>query len=245
MLKLLILGGTGEGRRLANAARALPGLEVISSLAGRTREPHLPEGAVRIGGFGGIPGLTSYLRRERIALVVDATHPFAETISRNVVAATAAAEVPLLRLAQPAWERTNEDLWTEVADTEAAVIALPSNIKAFLTIGRQELAAFAKRPDCTYLVRLVDPPETLPLDHCELIKARGPFAEADEEALLQEHRVDCLVSKNAGGTASFAKILAARRLALPVIMISRPSLPAAETVNTIEAVLAWLHRHSS
>ncbi|SME92986.1 precorrin-6A/cobalt-precorrin-6A reductase [Tistlia consotensis] len=238
MARVLILGGTTEALRLAEAAVAA-GHAVTTSLAGRTDSPRRPAGALRTGGFGGAEGLAEYLRGEAVERLLDATHPFAARIAANAAAAAEAAGVPRLKLLRPAWRPLDGDDWQPVASLEAAAAALPAGCRALLTIGRQELAPFLARADLTLVVRTIEPVENLP-PNARLIRARGPFEPADETALLQAERIDRLVTKNAGGKAASAKLEAARRLGVAVVMVERPTPPAGPTVARVEAALAWL-----
>jgi precorrin-6A/cobalt-precorrin-6A reductase len=240
--RLLILGGTGEARQLADALAARDGLTVITSLAGRTVAPLRPAGELRIGGFGGVEGLAGYLRSAQIDLVIDATHPYAAAISRHAVAAAEATGRPLLRLERTAWQAEAGDHWIEVDSLAAAALAAPSlGRRIFLTIGVKELAAFTELPDIWFLVRLVAAPEQPPpLLSYDIILGRGPFATAAEHRLLREHRIDLIIAKNSGGTATHGKIVAARELGLPVMLLRRPTLPVAETVGSIEQAVAWI-----
>lgn len=238
---ILILGGTGEARALAGALFAR-GLDVTTALAGRTQSPRLPEGRVRIGGFGGAEGLAAFLAAEKFEWLVDATHPFAAQISANAVAAAEIAGIPLLRLTRPGWTQPPGAAWLPVADMAAAATALPHGARVLLTIGRQEVSAFFSRSDCTFIARVIDAPDTVP-EGWKIITARGPFTRDEELALLRDEGITHLVSKNAGGDQTRAKIDAAHALGLPVVMVERPALPEAETVATIEAALAWLERH--
>ena len=244
--RLLILGGTAEGRALAAAAEARfgPSLSVISALAGITRAPVLPAGAVRIGGFGGAAGLAAYLREEGIGLLVDATHPFATRISAQARDAAAEAGTERLVLARPPWRAVPGDRWIDVATVEDAVAAIPAEARrVFLTVGGRALAPFAGRPEFWFLVRLVDPPAApIPLARHRLICARGPFAEADERALLADHRIDCLVTRASGGAATAGKLAAARALDLPVVMVQRPPPPPGEQATSVEDALDWIAR---
>lgn len=197
---------------------------------------------VRVGGFGGVEGLAAYLRANGIGRVIDATHPFAAQISRNAIVACAMTGTPLLAVERPAWKPGPGDRWIPVPDMEAAVAALPARpSRIFLAIGRQNLAAFAARPQHHYLLRLVDPPDALPWPDCTVEVARGPFDEAGDRALLTRHRIAWLVAKNAGGTGAVAKLVAARALHLPVIMIARPVLPARAVVCSVDEAMRWLH----
>ena len=242
--RLLILGGTAEGRALATAAEALfgPSLTVISALAGRTRAPILPAGDVRIGGFGGAEGLAAYLEDEGIDLLIDATHPFATRISAQACEAAAQAGTERLVLVRPPWKPVPGDRWIDVATVEEAVEAIPAEAeRVFLTVGVRSLAPFAARTDLWFLVRLVDAPaEPIPITRHELICARGPFAEEDERALLADHRIDCLVTRASGGEATSAKIAAARALGLPVVMVRRPAAPPGPSAPSVEEALTWI-----
>ncbi|HKF63327.1 MAG TPA: cobalt-precorrin-6A reductase [Dongiaceae bacterium] len=241
--RLLILGGTGEARQLADTlATRRPGLSVITSLAGRTVEPRRPAGELRIGGFGGAAGLADYLRRTQVDLVIDATHPYAAAISRHAVEACRSAARPLLRLERGPWRAETGDRWAEVDSLTAAARAAPSlGRRAFLTIGVKELSAFAGIPDLWFLVRLVEmPAEPLPLLDHEILLGRGPFAAGAERDLLRGRGIEFVIAKNSGGVATYGKIAAARELGLSVILLRRPELPQAETVESVEAATAWV-----
>lgn len=197
---------------------------------------------MRVGGFGGIDGLRQYLRAEAITHVIDATHPFAAQMSAHAVTACKAEAVALCAFERPAWSPGPEDRWTRVADIAAAVTALPKTpTRVFLAIGRQNLQAFATRPEHFYLLRLVDaPPDPLPFPEAEAVVARGPFTEAGDRALLETHRITLIVAKNSGGEGARAKLDAARQLDLPVILIDRPAIPERPVAGSVDAVLDWL-----
>ncbi|HJZ19818.1 MAG TPA: cobalt-precorrin-6A reductase [Bradyrhizobium sp.] len=241
-LRVLVLGGTTEANRLAAAFANDPRVDAILSYAGRTENPTPPPISWRVGGFGGIDGLVDYLRAEKIARVVDATHPFAAQMSAHAVAACGIAGVRLLALERPLWQRVPGDHWIEVDDLTVAAQALgAAPRRVFLGIGRQHLQIFAPHPQHFYLVRLVDPPRApLPLRDAEVIVARGPFDLAGDLMMLTGHRIEIVVARNAGGDAAFAKIEAARELGLPVVMVRRPFIPGREKVETIAEVLHWL-----
>jgi precorrin-6A/cobalt-precorrin-6A reductase len=243
-MRVLLLGGTTEAGQMAQAL-ASAGIEAVYSYAGRTADPVAQPIPTRSGGFGGAEGLMAYLAAEKISHVIDATHPFAAGMSRNAVAACTAARCPLIALERPCWTAQPGDLWTHVADAPAAVAILPDKPwTVFLAIGRQKLDAFAAKPWHHYILRLVDPPDApLPLPRATVVLARGPFDVAGDTALLQAHRVDLIVAKNAGGVGAEAKLTAARALALPVIMIDRPAIPVRRTVATVAEVLDWLHHN--
>lgn len=236
-MRVLVLGGTGEARALA--ARLHPHVDVISSLAGRVPDPALPVGAVRIGGFGGVEGLRRWLADERIGAVVDATHPFAATITAHAAAACADVRLPYLVLARPAWDPA--DAIVVQSDSEAAdVVARRNFSRVFLTTGRSGTAAFVDS-DAWFLIRAVTAPDTRLPRHHQLLLSRGPYHYAGEYALLRKHRIDALVSKNSGGGMTRAKLDAAAALDISVVMVDRPPLPyGVTTVGTVDEAVNWV-----
>jgi precorrin-6A/cobalt-precorrin-6A reductase len=239
-MKILILGGTTEGRLLAERLAGDPRYQTLLSFAGRTESLQRPASAHRVGGFGGSEGLSAFLREHAFAALVDATHPFAARISANAVLAATRTGTPLVRLSRPAWSQQPGDLWTCVASMEDAARALGDTPRrVFLTIGKQEIAAFRAAPQHRYLTRAIDAFEP-GLPHARVILARGPFALDGELALLERERIEVLVSKNAGTSATYAKIEAARKLGITVVMVDRPLLPEALEVHAVEGVRTWL-----
>lgn len=241
MVSVLILGGTQDSAELARRLTQETDWRIITSLAGRTRHPAALPGEVRIGGFGGSAGLAEYLRQQEIDLLLDATHPFARQMPGHAERAATLAGVLRIKLLRPAWQAQPEDRWIPVATPLEAANALPLACRAFLTTGRQELAPFTGRSDVHFLIRLVDPPEEpLPLAQYEVIIQRGPFRAEDERALLSGREIDCVVSKNSGGSAAYAKIEAARSLGLPMIMIERPPSPPGALARSVEEAMDWI-----
>lgn len=237
---VLVLGGTAEARALA-AALVERGVPVVSSLAGRVARPRLPEGEVRIGGFGGPGGLATWLADHDVAAVVDATHPFAERIGTSAAVATERGGVPLLRLQRPGWQAGPGDDWHWVDSLDEAAAGVPAlGERVFLTSGRQGLAAFAGLTTTWFLARCVDPPEPPLPPRLEVLLSRGPYRLADESALLREHRVDVVVTKDSGGELTRAKLVAARELGLPVIVVRRPLRPAVPEVTDVDSALNWV-----
>ncbi len=222
-------------------ALAQAGVDGIFSYAGRTDAPMAQPLPTRVGGFGGVAGLQAFLQAERITHVVDATHPFAAQMSRNAMLACAASGVPLLALERPAWQAQSGDVWQHVADITAAVQALPSEpARVFLAIGRQHLAPFLACKQHWFLLRLVDPVLDLPSERGQVVLDRGPFSLEGDRALLQEHGITHLVSKNSGGAGAQAKLTAAREQGLPVILIDRPFIPARTVVHSVNEVFHHL-----
>ncbi|MFG3043452.1 cobalt-precorrin-6A reductase [Streptomyces sp. NPDC048241] len=237
---VLILGGTIEARHLATVLAARPGLRVTTSLAGRVTRPGAVDGAVRVGGFGGVAGLADWLRAHRVTALVDATHPFAERITANAAESARLTGVPHAVLHRPGWDL--DDDWCSVASLEEAARVVPRlGQRVFLSTGRLELAAFRDLTDTQFVIRSVEPPEPPLPPHCELILARGPFSLADELDLLRAHRIDVLVTKDSGGAATAPKLAAARSLSLPVVVVRRPELPAkVRALPDVDGVLDWL-----
>ena len=250
-MRVLVLGGTTEARQLYGLLeRQAARFHTTVSLAGVTRAPVLPALDVRIGGFGGAEGLREWLVAQRIDAVVDATHPFATRISGNAVRACTQARVPLLRVERPGWTPVAGDRWAIVPDMEAAARALgTAPRRVLLTVGRKDLLSFAAAGPHDWLLRSVDRPDgSLLPTGCRVLLARGPFDEAGEAALLRHERIDVVVTKNSGGSATYAKLAAARRLGVAVVMVARPPVAAAHTVADATAAMAWLdglHTHGA
>jgi precorrin-6A/cobalt-precorrin-6A reductase len=243
-VRILILGGTGEARELA-AALVAADADVVSSLAGRVRQPRLPEGQVRIGGFGGAEGLAAFLRDEGITHLVDATHPFASTISANAAHATTETGVPRLVLRRPGWEA--DPSWDSVTGTREAAEAVARwpGENVFLTTGRRDLGVFADDDMHQFLVRTVDPPEGAVPPRMTLLLDRGPYTVESESALIREHRISLLVTKNSGGPMTAAKLTASRDLGVQVVMVARPALPpGSAVVATSTEAMRWLYADS-
>ncbi len=240
---VLIMGGTSEAARLAAVlASSRPDLRVVTSLAGRTEFPAKLPGEVRVGGFGGVSALADYLDAEGFDALIDVTHPFAAQISANAHRAAEKTGVPRLQVARPPWTEVAGDDWHRVANLGEAASMLPRfGRRAFLTVGRRDLDAFAACADIWFLVRLVDiPDEPLPLADCQVIAARGPFTEEDEAELLARHEIDVLVCKQSGGEMTYAKLAAARARGVPVLMVSRPADVPGEQVESVDLAVEWL-----
>jgi len=240
--RILILGGTTEARQLAGRLAVRRDFSVTLSLAGRTENPIAQNVPTRVGGFGGAGGLAAYLNDLRIDLLIDATHPYAARISANAAQAARMAGAPIFALRRPGWEPVEGDRWTEVDTTGDAAQALGAKSRrVVLALGRQEVAAFEAAPQHHYLIRSVDPVEPkLAVPDADYLLSRGPFRQDDERSLLENHRIDVVVSKNSGGAATYGKIAAARALSIEVIMVHRPALPDVPSAETVEALAAMV-----
>lgn len=239
-LRLLLLGGTGEARELAERLAGDARLGVITSLAGRTRAPALPPGTVRIGGFGGEAGFERFLRGQAIGAVLDATHPFARRITRTAHRVCRRLGVPYLRLERPPWRPVDGDRWTLVPDLDAGLArACTGGACIFVNIGRAEWPRLVACRECRFVVRTVEPCPS-PAEHLVIVAGRPPYTVAGDRELLRRFRVGRLLVRNAGGTGAYPKLVAARQLGLEVVMIERPPLGLADAVEDVEAAQRWL-----
>ena len=241
-MRVLVLGGTTEASALAAQLAGRRDIDAILSLAGRTSNPRPSQLPSRTGGFGGVEGLAEWLTEHRTDAVVDATHPFAAMMSRNAAAACLRLGLPLLGLRRPPWQPQPGDRWAEVANMADAVPALgQTSRRVFLTVGRLELAPFATAPQHFYLARSIEPiGDALPAPRVRTIQARGPFDEAGERALLERENIDTIVTKNSGGSATYAKIAAARALGLQVVIIAQPEMPMVAHVASAAEAMDWI-----
>jgi precorrin-6A/cobalt-precorrin-6A reductase len=242
MPRILILGGTTEARMLGESLAGRGDLDVTLSLAGRTASPVPHAVPIRVGGFGGVAGLADYLAKERIDVLIDATHPYAAVISANAAAAARQTGARFVALRRPAWTAVEGDRWIEVSDTSAAVSAIGIEGRCvFVALGRNELAPFSGAPQHRYLIRSVDPVvPPLSLPSVAYVTARGPFSEADDRALMTAHGIEVVIAKNSGGPAAYGKIAAARALGIEVILVRRSPAPSGPSVESVGAALAWL-----
>lgn len=238
---ILILGGTGEAREIA-AVLIARGFRVTTSLAGVTAAPVLPDGGLRRGGFGGAEGLAAHLRDNGIAALVDATHPFAAQISANAAAACDKSGVPLFRFERPPWQVQPGDRWTTVATAREAAAALPDGARALVTVGRKDIAPFLSREKVSGILRMIEPPPGEVPPHWAIRLERPPFTLDSERRLMREHAITWLVTKNAGGAATDAKLEAARELAIPVIMVARPASQGGAVFASVHELTADLQR---
>jgi precorrin-6A/cobalt-precorrin-6A reductase len=239
---VLLLAGTGEAAEVAARLVDTGAVDVVASLAGRTAAPAALPCPVRTGGFGGPEGLAAELRRGRYAALVDATHPFAARMPHHAAAAAAAAGVPRLRLVRAPWRPGPGDDWHGVADIAGAAGALGplGASRVLLTVGRQELAAFAGVAGVAFVVRSIEPPDPGLLPGAEVVLDRPPFVRVAEAALLRTHRIDTLVSRNSGGAATAPKLAAAREAGVRVVMVERPPPPRGPVVATSAEAVAWV-----
>lgn len=241
MKRILILGGTAEARKLATQVAQIHDIDPVFSLAGVTEKPLDPGVPCRVGGFGGVPGLTRFIKDKAISIILDATHPYATQMSRNAAAAAQATGTPILHLERPEWEQGPSENWIRVPDMQSAVRAMPPGARAFTATGRGSLGFFADRADIYTCLRVIDPsPDPFP-GNGEFVVARPPFSVEAEIEVFRHFDVTHLVVKNAGGQAARTKLTAAASLGLPIIIVDRIPLPAgSNTVEDIDAALDWI-----
>lgn len=237
-VKILLLAGTSEGAALNRQLSAMEGLHLVTSLAGATKLPARLEGEVVSGGFGGVDGLADFVKTNHINLIVDATHPFAKTISGSAFKVAQAGDIPLMRFVRPAWTAAAGDQWIHVPDIAAAAESLDGWSRPFLAIGRKELGFFADLEDKAFLVRSIEAAEFNPAhSRARFVEARGPFSKADEIALMTAHKTDILIAKNSGGEFAGAKISAARKMRIPVVIIDRPAEAAEDQFSSVDTLV--------
>ncbi len=239
-MKILIFGGTREAIEFANILGE-EGHEIILSLAGRTQNPKLPKyGQVRIGGFGGAEKIAEFLSQENIDLIIDITHPYAQNISNQLVDAASLSQKSLLRFKRPLWHKNNENDWQEFENVAQAIKQLPQNVTCFISTGHKGLEELEKRPDCKFLVRLIEVPKiTLP-QNCTIILSHPPYEVSDELAVMKQHKITHLLSKNSGSKQTKAKIEAALNLGMDIFMIARPKLKEANELFSTEHLLSYI-----
>jgi len=243
-MRILVFGGTGEAIDLANGL-VRKGHQVTTSLAGRTRKPRLPNGHVHTGGFGGTQGLVDYINRNGFEFIIDATHPFAAQMSTHIVDACVELNMPMLRVVREAWQASADDNWQHVSSIEDAAKQLPHGALALVTVGRQHIEPMVLRDDCKIFIRAIEHPEVILPSHVCVILERPPFRLSDELAFMRKHEITHLVSKNAGGDQTAAKLEAARMVGAKVIMIERPILPEAPEAYSVDAALQFIADHSA
>lgn len=241
---VLLLGGTSEASQLVRMLHDDHRVEVIFSLAGVTKHPVLPQTVkTRLGGFGGVAGMVAWIKAHSIDYLMDATHPFAQQMTNHAWQAAQICQIPFLTIQRPAWQKQEGDQWHEVNSVSEAAITLGEKpLRVFLTIGRKDLLPFKENPiPHHYWIRSVDAPNAvvLPL-YAEVITAKGPFDEQEEYDFLQQHHIERMVTKNSGGQTVYAKISAARKLSIPVIMIQRSTMPSLPSVSTADQAQQWL-----
>jgi len=237
--RILLIGGTEEARRLNAILEELENVKLVTSLAGRTANPAELRGHVITGGFGGADGLANFLDRNKIQWVIDASHPYAAEITQTAASVCRAKEISYVRFSRLSWEAAAGDQWISVPSIEQAAAALSDYARIFLSVGRQELAQFADLKDKFFLVRSIEKVSFEPVgSETIFIRERGPFQIEDEISLMRENRVNVVVSKNSGGASTYAKIVAARTLQLPVIMVDRPILPDMTIMTSIENIIS-------
>ncbi len=240
-LRVLLLGGAGEARPIAQALAGMPGVEATLSLARRERvasETRLP---VRIGGFGGDAAFAAWLRERRIAAVIDASHPFAASVSRRTATVCRTLGVHHLQVLRPPWQPGPEDRWIDVDSLAEAAERIPDGARIFVATGRARLDDAAALGRHEVIVRRLAPTsEPFPYPRGAFRVDRPPFTAAGEAALFRQLGVDWLVVHNAGGAGGWPKLEAARMLGLPVAMIRRPPQPDAPRVETPAEAVDWV-----
>ena len=230
--RVLILAGTAEARAVCAACA---GLDVTASLVGATRRPRGLGVPVRVGGFGGDAGFAAAL--DGVAAVLDATHPFAATMSERAARLAAARDVPHLRLTRPGFAAS--PAWRRHPDALSAADALPAGGRVLLAVGPGGLAPFLGR-GLALLCRRVDPAPPRP----GVTWTVGlPGTVEAEAALMRRHGIAHLVAKDSGGPR--AKLDAADALGVAVHLIDRPPRPPGEETHDVARAIAFVRAHAA
>lgn len=235
-MKILIFGGTGEARELANQLVGL-GYNVTSSLAGRTHNPLLPKGEIRYGGFGDVQNLMQFLGTQKFDWLIDATHPYAALMSHKLSSVAQDKQISFLRVMRPVWTAPDGAEWHEVDDVAKAFSVLPSAARPFVSLGHKDMHKITHWPTMGCVVRLIEPPTIALSTTVDLVLSRPPYDVDGEIALMRSHNITHLITKNSGGAQTRAKIDAAATLGLPIIALKRPTLPIAPETPNVESAI--------
>ncbi len=231
---ILILGGTIEARRLADHAAKM-GWPAVFSLAGVTTTPVKTALPMRYGGFGGAKGLAQWMLSHAVTHLVDTTHPYAANISANAVEAARLTGIKRLTLWRPEWQAEAGDDWHQFATMDALFQAVPNSAHLFLAAGQEGIKALPQPPRFQVTARALEQPDTAhPITFIKALPAANPD---DEAVLFRDNHITHLAVKNAGGTASRAKLIAARQLGLPVLMLARPKPPPPPLFQTLDDMI--------
>ncbi|MGR3344175.1 MAG: cobalt-precorrin-6A reductase [Paracoccaceae bacterium] len=237
---LLLLAGTAEARIVAERLAEMD-IPAIASLAGATKDPADLAIPTRSGGFGGGDAFEAFLDAKPITAILDATHPFAQSITRRTAKIAKRRDLPYLQLVRPEWRAEPGDNWTHIEHEEDAAKHVPAAATVFLATGRQSFRHFENLADRRLICRQIDPPDApFPYPNGSFLIGRPPFSHVDEVALFKRLSIDWLVVKNAGGVASRTKLTAARELAIPVAMIARPASTVGARVETAGQAIDWV-----
>ena len=231
MTKAVIFGGTTEGRKLCElcAERGLPAIYCVATGDGARLVGALPHVDIRVGRLDAAE-MTALLEQNEAALVLDATHPYAEDASGNILAACRSAGNPLLRIARESQKEQGCIYWNTTDDLLAWLAREPGNV--FVTTGSSHAEAFTRLPDYRRRVWMRVLPSLDSLRFCldwgyrpdRLICMQGPFSEELNRAMFQHANAGILVTKDSGATGGFLeKVRAARSLGMPTVVLSKPA----------------------
>ena len=240
--KILIIGGTQEGNKLANYFKE-HNLEYIISYAGVVEEVYKKKFKKRVGGFGGKIGIFNFIKQNKITHVIDASHPFSQKISLNTYNVCKSYNIPIITYTRKPWFERKNDNWIKVGDFNESADYLKGEAKnVFLAIGKKNLQVFKKYPQHCYLLRVInnqDINNLFPNQKC--IAYNSKLNVEEEIKILKKYKIEVIVSKNSGGNLAYNKIIAARKLKIPVVIISRPKSLRSKKIYTLESLLEWLN----
>lgn len=243
-MRLLIFGGTTEGRVLARELLAM-GARVTVSVA-------TPLGAEELEDISGLElwvGRKDEGELEKAVgdfdLCIDATHPYAVLATANIRSACEKAGIPLRRLLRP--ESRAEGVISVDSCAQAAEFLAGQEGNVLLTTGAKELPAFGSLPKERLFVRVLpcheslNACEALGIPHRNILALQGPFGQKLNEAILEQYRVSWLVTKDGGAAGGFPeKLAAARKLGVPVVLVRRPGDAGESMEELLKEAWEWL-----
>lgn len=223
-MKLLVIGGTSDGRKLASELHCL-GFSVTYSIAGLVRKTKLPC-AVISGGFTQFGGLKQYVIENNITHLIDGTHPFAEKMSNTIAKVSAELNIESVRFHRLPWQKTDRDQWVEVNGWADVLDEVSTHKSVFITAGQVTQSVIdALASQIPHLLLRTAMPVNINLpSNVTWIKAIGPFELETEQALIKAHHIDAIISKNSGGESTYAKMQAAAGANICVYQFKRPLL---------------------
>ncbi|MDB6008086.1 MAG: precorrin-3B C(17)-methyltransferase [Gammaproteobacteria bacterium] len=244
-----VFSGTGDGNALARALADREGPIVVSTASeygGEIAREDCP-GVTVWAGRQGVEARRRALLGSRARAIVDATHPFAQQISEQLIGLSKELGIPYLRYERPSAFDAGGALGS-LCDSVAVAAerAIATGQRIFLATGSKDLATFLNAPNAgqrQWFVRITPEPALvrraidlgIPRDH--ILAMQGPFSEAFNTALWRDQRIDCVVTKDSGEAGGFsAKARAAAALKIPLLVIRRPQVAYPSIATSFEAV---------
>ena len=242
-----VFSGTGDGNALVRALADRQGPIVVSTASeygGEVAREDCP-GVTVWAGRQGVEARRRALQGSHARVIVDATHPYAQQMSEQLIGLSRELDIPYLRYERPSTLDSETTLLCGSVE-EAAERAVATGQRIFLATGSKDLATFLGAPSADqreWFVRITPEPALIrraidlgiPRDH--ILAMQGPFSEAFNTALWRDQRIDCVVTKDSGEAGGFsAKARAAAALNIPLLVIRRPQVAYPRLATSFEAV---------